>query len=874
MTQSTSAFLAIALVAIDGCLLYLLARRYATVGWAAGAALAFALNPATISAAFVWGPLAPAGCGLALLGAYFLVRSSESQRDGVGWRALGWVAIAGVGVLLVHQFLSTISVDSIDDYNLWTIKNLPQLADAQRILFVPQFVWGIGLFVAAAALLVARKLHSRSVRALIESGALLALAFCLLTTRAFERDMLYGLALVAAAIPLAKRYIIAYVVLSFALLVGAVHAQDLPATWGVMAHALSFVNICVFFILGYCFLGQETAPDELLVLPESAKPALAPARSWFDPLEGVARMLRLDYFVALGITVASFLVMFYRYWFPTEKIFDEIYFARAAEEYLTHQYIYENTHPPVTKLLVTLSTWLFGGLNGGDNSHGWRFLGVVFAALSVWMLYALAKRVTRSTLFSAYAAGLLALDGMHFVQARIATPETYVVFFSIATVYTFYRFWIASQVRFERYNPQRRTLVRTIGGIASALLGLAVTAVRFPHENRGALAILVVYFAAGFYLLYRLIVEPMLSRDGAAFASYPDGTSVIANGTDLATLTSDGVLLAATSKPHTFELDELRATYRGDGSVQYDTLAGGARYDRAMKPENALLWLFLFSLSIGLLVASKWYGVMAYGVAVLVVLGVWSQRFWHSRRGSKRPAVWGNPLGFRLDVVLSTVVFVTMSVYFAAYIPSFMGLSDQPNQAPRPYTVSDVVTMQYNAYEYHEHLTQGHPYASKWWQWPLDMKPPLYYAKYGGSGKTSTAGMIYSLPNPFIVWMGLLSVPWVGVLAFRERNKGYALLVLTYLAQWLPWMASPRIAFLYHFYVNIPIICLCNAVLAQRLWQWASAKGDGARRMATFAVASYFVAVAIAFVYFYPILAGVTLPTDAWLNRIWFHAWL
>ena len=43
--------------------------------------------------------------------------------------------------------------------------------------------------------------------------------------------------------------------------------------------------------------------------------------------------------------------------------------------------IYENTHPPLTKLLVTLSVMLFGGLGHGDNSWGWRFLDVVFGAI-------------------------------------------------------------------------------------------------------------------------------------------------------------------------------------------------------------------------------------------------------------------------------------------------------------------------------------------------------------------------------------------------------------------------------------------------------------------------------------------------------------
>ena len=35
--------------------------------------------------------------------------------------------------------------------------------------------------------------------------------------------------------------------------------------------------------------------------------------------------------------------------------FDEIYYARAGDEYLQHKDIFEFTHPPLTKLIITPS---------------------------------------------------------------------------------------------------------------------------------------------------------------------------------------------------------------------------------------------------------------------------------------------------------------------------------------------------------------------------------------------------------------------------------------------------------------------------------------------------------------------------------------
>jgi len=126
---------------------------------------------------------------------------------------------------------------------------------------------------------------------------------------------------------------------------------------------------------------------------------------------------------------------------------------------------------------------------------------------------------------------------------------------------------------------------------------------------------------------------------------------------------------------------------------------------------------------------------------------------------------------------------------------------------------------------------------------------------------------IISLPNPLILWFGIFTVPFTGYLAWRERNKSYALLVLAYLLQWLPWMRSPRITFAYHFYVDIPIIVLCNVIVLQRIWNWRGASQSGLMA-ARIAVGAYVVAVAAAFVFFYPVLAGVPVPYNVWNARM------
>ena len=133
-----------------------------------------------------------------------------------------------------------------------------------------------------------------------------------------------------------------------------------------------------------------------------------------------------------------------------------------------------------------------------------------------------------------------------------------------------------------------------------------------------------------------------------------------------------------------------------------------------------------------------------------------------------------------------------------------------------------------------------------------------------------------------------------------ERNRGYALLVVAYFLQWLPWIGSPRIAFEYHFFPNLAIIVLCNAIILQKLWNWKYSGISGPWRSPTgqirytsmvpprpgdasgtmpgyFARAGVLIYLAIciwAFFFFFPVLAGTHTPWEVWHARMWIGRWI
>lgn len=115
--------------------------------------------------------------------------------------------------------------------------------------------------------------------------------------------------------------------------------------------------------------------------------------------------------------------------------FDEIYHARTAYEFLHGLVSYENTHPPLGKILIALGVALFG-----MNPFGWRIVGTFFGILMVPMVYLFARRLSRDTPLAALACVLFAFDFMHFTQTRIATIDVYITFFVIMMYYFMHQY--------------------------------------------------------------------------------------------------------------------------------------------------------------------------------------------------------------------------------------------------------------------------------------------------------------------------------------------------------------------------------------------------------------------------------------------------
>jgi hypothetical protein len=813
---------------------------------------------------------AAAGFALAYLSAIAFQPAFDPQT------AFGWL-------IQRYQYGSGVyAYNSVNAFNLYTIRSNFWESDSGLwpvVTFgLPQWAWGIALVVAASALVLVAYAQKKTPQAFLEAACLLSLAFFVLSTRMHERYVFNGLILAIPLIALGRRYRYASAVLSFTLFVNLLYSLqylkvmdqhiagiDAANMWPLVTRACSILNVAVFFYLGFVYTGA--GPDVLERFDPRAwfrDISAVRARPWWPPLEGTARMGARDWSIAGALGALSFAISYAFVQWPAEKVFDEIYYARAAEEYLQGKDVFEWTHPPLTKLFITVTTALLG-----DQAYGWRMASVIVGALTVVLLYAFAKRLLGSTLFASIAAGMLVLDGFHLAQSRIATPEITVAFFALLVLYAFYRFWLASQVRIVTLLDSRG-----VGLEIGAFLGATAVAAGLAFGVVGGMAgtdattnaVAFVYFELGGYVLVRLLV-PRLR--GTNVTTYPDG-SIVRDG---ALEAPGGAVAPQTRLP----LGAATLIYNADLSLTYETPEGTVRYgpDGTMTGEgvrvgagDATFWFWFLALAGGALAASKWNGLFDFFVVWLVVALVVAQRYvprlaaaldWPLKAATAR---WGNPRGFSLDLAVTGLLFVAATIYLLSYVP-FFSIGK---------TLGDAVRLQSQMYGYHHNLVATHPYSSQWWQWPILQIPISYYYtdfRVGADKTRETAccvAEILALPNPLTWLAGLITVPLTAWFGWRERRKGYLLLVAAYFIQWLPWIGSPRIAFEYHFYPNLAIILLCDAIVLQRIWEaWPRL---GRVSWARIAVGGYLAAVFTAFWFWYPVTAGTHISWQAWNVRM------
>ena len=118
-----------------------------------------------------------------------------------------------------------------------------------------------------------------------------------------------------------------------------------------------------------------------------------------------------------------------------ETMFDEVYHGRTAYEFLHQLPIYENTHPPLGKSIISLGIRAFG-----MNPFGWRIMCALFGILMIPVIYCFSHKMFGGTAVACFSTILLATAFMNYVLARIATIDIIVGLFILLMFFFMYGF--------------------------------------------------------------------------------------------------------------------------------------------------------------------------------------------------------------------------------------------------------------------------------------------------------------------------------------------------------------------------------------------------------------------------------------------------
>lgn len=469
-------------------------------------------------------------------------------------------------------------------------------------------------------------------------------------------------------------------------------------------------------------------------------------------------------------------------------------------------------HPPVGKWLIAAGIALVG-----DEPFGWRLFNALAGVAGVALAFSLARRLFGRAPWAFLAAGLLAIDGLWFTMSRVAMLDIASGLTTLAAV----RASVEILARIVERRPRAGTRI-----LAGVCWGLALA----TKWSTASFA-----FVAGVIVLAAEMRAWRVARRAALAAREPVEVDVF--GRDAIDAWADALAVRRVQP----------------------TPTGGPRATAA-----ALAALSLVPIAVYVATFTPWF------------LDDHRYRPPRCEAESNRFSSW---LCYQTEVLN----FHRDLEKYEEIDPEDRTPSEEPVasdtvldglDATASFTDETIIPIETQASsgEPVALRTPGHPYFGQGVSWMWVGRPVVHAYRTERIDQRDHAVEVMSVPNPILWWWAFFAaLPWLVTVARRDRTARLLLAMIA--AGWGPYVLADlvdRPVFLFYATPLVPFLALAATALVRRLWEGPR---DAPPSMLARSVGGGFVlAAAFAFVWLYPIHAGLPLPLDSlgWHARIWF----
>ena len=276
---------------------------------------------------------------------------------------------------------------------------------------------------------------------------------------------------------------------------------------------------------------------------------------------------------------------------------------------------------------------------------------------------------------------------------------------------------------------------------------------------------------------------------------------------------------------------------------------------------NTKLWvtsgsLALSGLFFGIGCASKWIVIYAgAGLAAIFFIHLVMQVKYYKANNMAGVNMEGITARVIKTLLCAALYFIIIPViiYCLSYIHygTARGMSVKDGMLWDPEYYKIIWKNQVSMFTYHGGLTEGHPYASRWYQWIVDGRPILYF--WDGNIAPGMKSAFAAFGNPVVWWGGLLAMIAMVYRFIKFRDSKALFIIIGYLSQFAPWLLISRAVFIYHYFPSVIFIVMALAHIFDSMEE---------RRLPGYrlAINAFTAGAGVLFLAFYPAISGFAAP--------------